>query len=98
MTRKSYDAEDAASLAALGRAVLQVIDGLPSYPVDPQTLPSVADDLCFAVRLTDSLANKLNKAEADQDLASQLLIDRQWRFFEPNNVDPASLDSDEVFF
>src|ERR1700733_8161449 len=98
MTRKSYDEERAAGLAALGRAVLQVIDELPGYPSDPEALEPVADDLRFAVRLTESLWSKLTDREPDQEWALQFLFDRQWRFLEPDKIDPASLGPDEVSF
>jgi hypothetical protein len=80
-------------LEALGRAVLQVIRELPGYPDDPQTLPPVADDLRFAVRLMDSLINKLTKTEADQETALHRLFEHQWRFVErPSRPLPTAWD------
>ena len=98
MSVRGYDQKEAAGLAALGRAVLQVIDELPDYPSDPQVLKSVEDHLRFAIRLTESLSNKLADRSDDKDWARQLLFDREWRFTKPEPVDPASLGPDEVPF
>jgi hypothetical protein len=85
--------EEAAGLEALGRAVLQVIRALPSYPDDPQTFPPLADDLRFAVRLMGSLRQHLVKTEADQETALHRLNDHEWRFVErPSRPLPTTWD------
>jgi hypothetical protein len=89
--------EEAAGFEALGRTVLEVIRALPSYPHDPQTLPSVADDLRFAVRLMDSLINKLTKTEAAQETALHFLFDHEWRFVErPSRPLPTASDDPDA--
>jgi hypothetical protein len=95
---KRDEDEKAAALEALRRPVLHVIDALPDYPDDPKNMDSVADDLRFAVRLTESLWSKLTKGEAGHERAQQLLFDQQWRFLKPEKADPASLGDDEVPF
>jgi hypothetical protein len=98
MSVEGYDQKEAAGLAALGRAVLQVIDELPDYPSDPEVLKSVEDHLRFAIRLTESLSKKLADGNGDKEWARHLLFDREWRFMKPEKVDPASLGPDEVPF
>jgi hypothetical protein len=91
------DAESAAR-AALGCAVLQVIDELPDFSDDPTHMGSVADDLRFAVRLIETLSSKLTKGKDGHERAQQLLLDEQWRFLKPEKIDSASLGDDEVPF
>jgi hypothetical protein len=93
-----YKDGEAAGLAALGRAVLEIIDELPDFPGDPNHMGAVADDLHFAVRLTETLLRKLTKGEDGHERAQQLLLDEQWRFLKPDKIDPASLGVDEVPF
>jgi hypothetical protein len=81
---RPYEVAKAATIAALGEALLQVLKELPEYPSDPRKLPSVEDDLRFAVRLTDSIANKLNKDDVDQKTALELLC--RWQFAPSPNV------------